>query len=138
VKPAGPARAQVLAAAAGSRQRILVVDDNVDAAQMVAMLLEVLGNEVTVAHDPVRALACVHEQVFDAFILDIGLPGMDGHTLARHIRELAPARDATFIALSGYGQEQDRQASKAAGFRHHFVKPADINALVQALAPRHS
>jgi PAS domain S-box-containing protein len=116
------------------RQRILVVDDNVDAAQMVAMLLEALGNEVAVAHDPLRALECVRAANFDAFILDIGLPGMDGHMLARRIRELPRTRAATFIALTGYGQEQDRDASAAAGFQHHFVKPADIDLLAQALA----
>jgi PAS domain S-box-containing protein len=117
-----------------SQLRILVVDDNVDAAQMVGMLLEALGNAVAVAHDPFSALDCASEGAFDAFILDIGLPGMDGHTLARRIRELPRTGGATFIALTGYGQEQDRQASAAAGFHHHFVKPVDITALAAALA----
>ena len=120
-------------AATGAR-RILVVDDNADAAQMVAMLLQVLGHEVTVEYDPLQALACARERAFDAFILDIGLPGMDGHELARQIRALPAAQGALFVALTGYGQEQDREASKAAGFHYHFVKPADVEALSAALA----
>jgi PAS domain S-box-containing protein len=130
-EPAGAAPAP-----SSAPQRILVVDDNVDAAQMVGMLLEALGNRVAVAHDPFSALDCAREGAFDAFILDIGLPGMDGHALARRIRELPRTGGATFIALTGYGQEQDRQASAAAGFHHHFVKPVDIGALAEALARR--
>ena len=115
-------------------RRILVVDDNVDAAQTVAMLLQVLGYETDVEYDPLQALVRVREQAFDAFVLDIGLPGMDGHELARHIRTLPGRAGALFIALTGYGQQQDRDASKAAGFHYHFVKPADVDALAQALA----
>ncbi|MFS2020956.1 response regulator [Massilia sp. CT11-108] len=81
-----------------------------------------------------EALACARERSFDAFVLDIGLPGMDGHELARQIRALPRAAGALFIALTGYGQQQDRDASKAAGFHYHFVKPADVDALAQALA----
>jgi CheY-like chemotaxis protein len=115
-------------------KRILVVDDNVDAAQMVAMLLQVLGHEVAVEYDPLQALACARERAFDAYILDIGLPGMDGYELARQVRALPSASGAMFIALTGYGQEQDRKASSAAGFHYHFVKPADVEALSRALA----
>jgi signal transduction histidine kinase len=131
--PAAPLPDDNPAAGAGAR-RILVVDDNVDAAQMVAMLLQVLGNQVTVEYDPLQALASARETVFDAFILDIGLPGTDGHELARQIRALPSARGALFIALTGYGQEQDREDSKAADFHYHFVKPADVNALSDALS----
>jgi CheY-like chemotaxis protein len=115
-------------------RRVLVVDDNADAAQTVAMLLEVLGHETAVEYDPLQALAVARERSFDAFVLDIGLPGMDGHELARQIRTLPRAAGALFIALTGYGQQQDRDASKAAGFHYHFVKPADVDALAQALA----
>jgi CheY-like chemotaxis protein len=115
-------------------RRVLVVDDNVDAAQTVAMLLEVLGHETVVKYDPLQALACARERSFDAFVLDIGLPVMDGHELARQIRALPRAAGALFIALTGYGQQQDRDASKAAGFHYHFVKPANVDALAQALA----
>jgi CheY-like chemotaxis protein len=122
------------AAAQPGVRRVLVVDDNADAAQTVAMLLEVLGHETAVEYDPLRALATARTHSFDAFVLDIGLPGMDGHELARQIRALPRAAGALFIALTGYGQQQDRDASKAAGFHYHFVKPADVDALAQALA----
>ena len=115
-------------------RRVLVVDDNADAAQTVAMLLEVLGHETAVEYDPLQALACARERAFDAFVLDIGLPGMDGHELARQIRTLPQAAGALFIALTGYGQQQDRDASAAAGFHYHFVKPADVDARARALA----
>ncbi|WP_371767302.1 response regulator [Massilia sp.] len=135
---AGPAPAARDAAGAAVAQpgvrRVLVVDDNADAAQTVAMLLEVLGHEASIEYDPLQALAAARERSFDAFVLDIGLPGMDGHELARQIRALPRAAGALFIALTGYGQQQDRDASKAAGFHYHFVKPADVDALAQALA----
>ena len=139
-RPPHPAPASVAVDAAGGAaaqpgvRRVLVVDDNADAAQTVAMLLEVLGHEASVEYDPLQALACARERSFDAFVLDIGLPGMDGHELARQIRALPRAAGALFIALTGYGQQQDRDASKAAGFHYHFVKPADVDALAQALA----
>jgi CheY-like chemotaxis protein/anti-sigma regulatory factor (Ser/Thr protein kinase) len=130
-----PAEATTASASAPTPapKRILVVDDNADAAQTMAMLLEMLGHEAAVEYDPLQALATARERRFDAFILDIGLPGMDGHELARQIRLLPKADGALFIALSGYGQEQDRRASGAAGFQHHFVKPADVELLAQAL-----
>jgi CheY-like chemotaxis protein len=114
-------------------RRVLVVDDNADAAQTVSMLLQVLGYETDVEYDPLRALACVRERAFDAYVLDIGLPGMDGHELARRIRALPGRAGALFIALTGYGQQQDRDASAAAGFHYHFVKPANVDALARAL-----
>jgi PAS domain S-box-containing protein len=119
--------------AAIAARRILVVDDNADAAQMIAMLLQMLGHETAVEYDPLQALAAVRERRFDTFILDIGLPGMDGHELARQIRELPGAADALFIALTGYGQEHNRKMSGEAGFHRHFVKPVDIEVLAQAL-----
>jgi PAS domain S-box-containing protein len=120
--------------AAIAARRILVVDDNADAAQMIAMLLQMLGHETAVEYDPLQALAAVRERRFDTFILDIGLPGMDGHELARQIRALPGAADALFIALTGYGQEHNRRMSGEAGFHRHFVKPVDIDVLAEALA----
>lgn len=113
-----------------------MVDDNVDAAQMVAMLLQVLGDEVTVEYDPLQALASARETAFDAFILDIGLPGMDGHELARQIRALPSARGALFIALTGYGQEQDREDSKAeaGGCRRPLGRFVERRAGVESLS----
>jgi CheY-like chemotaxis protein len=115
-------------------RRVLVVDDNVDAAQTVAMLLEVLGHETVVKYDPLQALACARERSFDAFVLDIGLPVMDGHELARQIRALPRAAGALFIALTGYGQNQDREEAQQAGFDHYLVKPADLNEVNEVLA----
>jgi CheY-like chemotaxis protein len=115
-------------------RHILVVDDNVDAAETVALLLQALGHDVAVEFDPLQALACVRERRFDTFILDIGLPGMDGHELARQLHALPSTRGALFVALTGYGQEKDRMASRDAGFHHHFVKPADVMALADLLA----
>jgi CheY-like chemotaxis protein len=139
-RPPHPAPASAAFDAAGGAtvrpgvRRVLVVDDNADAAQTVAMLLEVLGHQASIEYDPLQALAAARAGSFDAFVLDIGLPGMDGHELARQIRALPRAAGALFIALTGYGQQQDRDASKAAGFHYHFVKPADVDALAQALA----
>jgi CheY-like chemotaxis protein len=133
VRAAGTAKGATGAAAQPRTRRVLVVDDNADAAQTVAMLLQVLGYEAAVEYDPLQALACARERAFDAYVLDIGLPGMDGHELARQIRTLPGRTGALFIALTGYGQQQDRDASAAAGFHYHFVKPANVDALARAL-----
>ena len=119
-------------AAAG--RRVLVVDDNVDAAESIAVLLRLEGHEVKTVGDAEQALAC--SQVFAprAIVLDIGLPGMDGYTLARELRRLPGTRDALFIALTGYGQKEDRAQAAAAGFHHHFIKPADPRAIHAAIA----
>jgi len=113
-------------------QRILVVDDNRDAADSLGMYLELLGVDVEVVHDGERALAALarfHPQVV---LLDIGMPGMDGHEVARRARAQAAFDDIVFIALTGWGQDRDRQASRAAGIDHHLTKPVDLRAL-QAL-----
>jgi CheY-like chemotaxis protein len=112
----------------------MVVDDNVDAASMLAMLLEATGHEVRVEHAPLRALEHAREQPPQVFLLDIGLPGIDGNELARRLRAQAETANAVLIAITGYGQENDRQASLAAGFDHHLVKPVDTAALSAILA----
>ncbi len=121
-------------AAAPGPRRLMVVDDNVDAAQTLASLLEFEGHEVTVAHDASSALSLARDRAVDAFILDIGLPGMDGIELAGRLRALPGKASATLIALTGYGQESDRERSRRAGFGHHLVKPVDSSALLAALA----
>jgi CheY-like chemotaxis protein len=119
---------------APSRQRrVLVVDDNVDAAQLLAMVLENLGCEVLVEHDPHRALAVAAARSPDACILDIGLPDMDGNELARRLRARPNTQDALLIAVTGYGRPQDREQALAAGFDHHLVKPVDVHRLVELL-----
>jgi PAS domain S-box-containing protein len=119
---------------APSRTRlVLVVDDNVDAAQLLAMVLENLGCEVLVEHDPHRALEVATARSPDACILDIGLPDMDGNELARRLRAQPNMRDALLIAVTGYGRPQDREQALEAGFDHHLVKPVDMRRLVELL-----
>ena len=114
---------------------IMVVDDNVDAATTVAMLLEIDGHAVSVAHSAEQALAVLAaaSNPPQAFVLDIGLPGMDGYELARRLRAAPETAGATLIALTGYGQPQDRERSKAAGFNHHVEKPVDPDRLLALL-----
>ena len=119
---------------AESAHKILVVDDNVDAAETIAMLLEATGYEVHVEHDAKRALQRTVEEKPNICLLDIGLPEMNGHELARQIRKLPGMADAVLIALTGYGQEDDRANTRAAGFDHHFVKPVDTTELALVLA----
>lgn len=116
-----------------NKLRILVVDDNVDAAHSLAQVLTLDGHSVAVAHDGPSTLALTRTSRFDAFILDIGLPGMAGTELARRLREMPEGRDVLLIALTGYGQVSDRQKSAEASFDHHLVKPADCDALQRLL-----
>ena len=116
--------------------RILVVDDNADAAESIAVLLRLEGHEVKTVADGASAIAC--SQVFapSAVVLDIGLPGMSGYDVARRLRELPVTRNAVFIALTGYGQREDRDLAAAAGFQHHFTKPADPRAIHDVITRR--
>ncbi len=124
-----------LAAASSSRPMALViVDDNVDAAESLASLLTVDGHRVTVLEDGASTLVYAAAHPPQAFILDIGLPDMDGYQLARSLRARPENSNAVFIALTGYGQAHDRVLAKAAGFDHHFVKPVDWQELSRALS----
>ncbi|MDQ2821088.1 MAG: ATP-binding protein [Pseudomonadota bacterium] len=125
--------AALLSAPAGALS-IMIVDDHLDGVQTLAELLAAHGHQVLMAEDGARALRLAAGQAIDAFILDIGLPDMDGHALARHLRGMPEGRNALMIALTGYGQAQDRALSKEVGFDHHFVKPADSVALAAVLA----
>ena len=117
------------------RQSIMVVDDNRDAADTLATVLELLGHDVTVATDGQQALVLADRRSdWDAFILDIGMPDMTGHELVGHLRRRAGTGSACFIALTGYGQAHDHVTSQAAGFDHHLVKPADVDRIVALLA----
>jgi CheY-like chemotaxis protein len=113
---------------------VLLVDDNVDAAQTMCMLIESAGHTVTVAHDPADALMLARVNPFDAYLLDIGLPGMDGYQLARRLRAMPHARAALMVAITGYGQQFDRDSALQAQFDHYFVKPADPGELFELLA----
>jgi PAS domain S-box-containing protein len=117
-----------------SALRLVVVDDNIDAAQSLAMLFEAGGHAVTVFDTARAALDMAVKLKPDVFILDIGLPDMTGYDLARRLRMLPELDGVTLIALTGYGQASDREESKAAGFDHHLVKPADPRRLEALLA----
>lgn len=112
---------------------ILLVDDNVDAAVMLAYGLRSAGHTVTVKHDASSALSHARASAPDVFVLDVGLPDLDGYELARQLRQLPTSAAATFIALTGYGQQRDRLKSKEAGFDHHLVKPIEKHQLTQLL-----
>jgi signal transduction histidine kinase/CheY-like chemotaxis protein len=124
------------AAATQGSSRVLIVEDNADAAESMHMLLELLGHQVRVAPDGFVALDILAENTFDVIIVDIGLPAMDGYTLAGHIRALPAAGNIRLVALTGYGQDEDRRRALAAGFDHHIVKPVDIDRLQALLADR--
>ena len=113
--------------------RVLVVDDNVDAARALAMLLGYFDCEVEVAFDGESALAAAEHVEPHVGILDLGLPRIDGFELARRIRRLPWGKRAMLIALSGWGQEEDRIRSREAGFDLHLVKPVDSQALLRIL-----
>jgi PAS domain S-box-containing protein len=114
--------------------RLLVVDDNVDAATTLGMLLEACGHEVAIEHDSLRALERAKSLCPDAALLDIGLPEMDGNELARRLRADGRTAAIVLIAVTGYGQEQDRRTAFEAGFDHHLVKPVDMDRLAALLA----
>jgi CheY-like chemotaxis protein len=111
------------------RRRILVVDDNCDAAESLGELLSALGATVCVVHSGREALDTLDSFAPDSVLLDIGMPDMDGYEVARKIRSTAEHGDVLLIALTGWGQEHDQRRSLAAGFDHHVVKPPDIDKL---------
>ncbi|HEX2542669.1 MAG TPA: response regulator [Caldimonas sp.] len=123
----GDRRAQALPACC----RVLVVDDNRDAAEATSVLLELSGHEVKTVGDGAEALASAPIYAPDVVLLDIGLPGMDGYEVAVHLRTLAETRASCLIALTGYGQPADRARAREAGFDHHLTKPADPDELLR-------
>jgi signal transduction histidine kinase len=132
--PALLADGSVAPGAAAAPMQLIIVDDNVDAAESLAALLAVEGHQVTVLEDAASTLREAAEHPPQAFILDIGLPDMDGYQLARSLRARPETTNAVFIALTGYGQAHDKVLAKAAGFDHHFVKPVEWQELAKALA----
>jgi CheY-like chemotaxis protein len=112
--------------------RVLVVDDNEDAVRSLAILLELSGYEVRLAKDGYEALDVAQQFNPHAVVLDIGLPGMNGYETARKLRERSD-RSMLLVALSGYGQDRDRERSREAGFDHHLLKPVDVDALQKVL-----
>ena len=134
VAPEGEAEAAApLAAATGIRSRVVVIDDNADAAHAMAMLIKALGGEARVACDGERGLTEVLASPPDVVLLDIGMPGLDGYETCRRIRR-ALGGAVVIVALTGWGQEQDKQAAEHAGFDAHLTKPADPATLARLLA----
>lgn len=114
--------------------RILVVDDNHDAAEILAMLLASTGINVQVANSGPAALAAIPNYLPNVILMDIGMPGMDGHEVARRIREQPQFNNIKLVALTGWGQEEDRRLSRASGFDYHLTKPVDFKVLEDLIA----
>ncbi len=114
-------------------RRVLVVDDNLDAAELLSEVLRGVGHDVRVAHDGPQALETLRSFPAEVCLLDIGLPVMDGFELARRMRKLVPGRTVRLIAVTGYGQEHDREKTRAAGFDRHLTKPVDLDALIAVI-----
>jgi CheY-like chemotaxis protein len=120
----------------GPPARVLVVDDNEDAASSLATLLRVVGHEVWTAHDGLEGLRMAREHCPDVVLLDLGMPRLNGFEVATAIRREPWGRDVLLVALTGWGQPQDRERSRAAGFDEHFVKPVELENLLQRVQAR--
>jgi CheY-like chemotaxis protein len=115
-------------------KRILVVDDNVDAATTLQLLLKSLGHEACAVYDGQQALSTAVSFRPDVVLLDIGMPGLDGYEVARRLRALRRSEPLRIIAVTGWGQEADRTRSREAGFDVHLVKPVDPGLLTSVIA----
>jgi CheY-like chemotaxis protein len=117
----------------GARRKILVVDDNRDSAMSLSLLLELDGHEVRRAYDGLEALEIADDFRPEITLLDIGMPRLDGYGAARELRRRDWARDSLLVALTGWGQQEDKRLAREAGFDHHMVKPVDPDALRRLL-----
>ena len=117
-----------------TQRQILIVDDNRDSADSLAMLLEITGNKTYMAHDGEEAVEAIEKHRPEVVLLDIGLPKLDGHEVCRRVRQQPWGRDIVMIALTGWGQEDDRRKSEEAGFNGHLVKPVDYDNLLDLLS----
>jgi CheY-like chemotaxis protein len=113
---------------------VLVVDDNVDAARALAMLLKESGHDVRAIYDGLTALDTALNYRPNVILLDIGLPGLDGFEVAKQLRQQPVLSSVVLVAMTGYGQDSDRRRSLDAGFNHHLVKPADFRKVQRILA----
>ncbi len=123
----------IRASRSSSKRRILVVEDNADAAEMLAIILRMEGHHVKAVHDGSAAWRLALEWNPEVVLLDIGLPGMDGYEVARRFKHEPGLSGMTLVALTGYGQEEDRQRARKAGFDYHLVKPVDMDAVQRML-----
>ena len=117
----------------GQSLRVLVVDDNIDVAQTLAVLLKSCGHKVEVAHDGPTALEAARTYRPNLILLDIGLPGMDGFEVAKKVRQEMDLGNVVLVAMTGYGQDSDKKRTQEIGFDHHLVKPADFREIKQIL-----
>ena len=129
---AAPARAEVASPQVYGR-RVLVVDDNLDAAESTAAFLRLEGHEVKTVGDGTEALASVPVFAPHVIVLDIGLPGLDGYAVARQLRERGDTSHILLIAVTGYGQREDRERAMTSGFDYHFVKPTNPGQIQRAI-----
>jgi CheY-like chemotaxis protein len=137
--PAPAAHVDVRIQPRAERRRVLVVDDNADAALSLSMLLEALGYEVRTATDGVQAIAMTTRYAPQLILMDLGMPNMDGLEAARRIRTLAGGRETLIAALTGWGQQGDRERTRAAGIDLHLVKPVssqELDSVLQMLEER--
>ena len=132
--PQPPSSPTKMAKPNGSTLRVLVVDDNVDTASSLTMLLEATGHEVRMAHDGPTALEAALNFRPNVMLLDLGLPGLTGFEVAERVRQQPVFQNVVLVAMTGYGQEADRQRSLDAGFNHHLVKPVDFVKVQDILA----
>jgi CheY-like chemotaxis protein len=131
---ADEAEAPAAPRAAASRHRVLVVDDNADAAATLRMVLELQGHEARAVFSGQAALDTLAEFDAEIVLLDLGMPGMDGFEVAKRIRALPAGRDVLLVALTGWGQDEDRRRTAEAGFDEHLTKPVDAERLAALLA----
>ena len=114
---------------AATRARVLLVEDNIDAADALAMLLELLGHDVDIANDGPAALEAIQRTRPDVMLIDIGLPGVDGFEVARRVRAMPGSKRPLLVALTGYGRDEDKARTRAPGFDYHLTKPVEVDAL---------
>jgi CheY-like chemotaxis protein len=114
-------------------KRILLADDNRDAAESLAIILRLEGHEVELVHDGVAALRAFEVKQPDVALLDIGMPETNGYEVARQIRAVPGGKDVLLIAITGWAQDSDRARSRAAGFDHHLTKPVEPETLIELL-----
>lgn len=115
-------------------RRVLIVDDNADSADSLSMLLQLMGHSVRTAYDGAQALVVAEQFRPDVVLMDVGMPRMDGLEAARQLRQFPWSTETVLVALTGWGQDEDRERVTAAGFDHHLVKPLDPAALTDLLA----
>jgi CheY-like chemotaxis protein len=133
-QPAQPAPQVAATSSNGRSLRVLVVDDNADAADSLAIMLRMYGHEVYVAYDGAAALEAAQARQPEVMLLDIGLPILNGYEVAERLQRQAGAARPVMVALTGYGQEENRRQASMAGFEHYLVKPVDPSDLMQLLS----